>query len=94
MGIDLAQISEQHFSVAVRGWNRDEVRDFLREVAASFVPLLQERDKLRRLEAAHRAELDRLAAEVERLRAEAEGYRSRGVRTDLQQSGIFSDIGG
>jgi len=52
MGIDLAQISEQHFSVAVRGWNRDEVRDFLREVAASFVSLLQERDKLRRLEAA------------------------------------------
>ncbi len=94
MGIDLAQITEKQFSAAVRGWNRDEVRDYLAEVAASYVPVLQERDRLRRSEAERRAKLDRLEAEVEHLRAEAEGYRSRTARAGGYESDILSDIGG
>ncbi len=94
MGLDLTQISDKQFSAAVPGWNRDEVKDYLAEVAASYVPVLQENDKLQRVEAAHRTEIDELTTEVGRLRVEAEGYRSPGIRDDGHQSDILSDAGG
>ncbi|HTZ30333.1 MAG TPA: nucleotide sugar dehydrogenase [Streptosporangiaceae bacterium] len=93
MDIDLDRVSEKHFSTAVRGWNRDEVRAYLAEVAAAFVPVLQERDRLRRSDAEHRAELGTVRAEADQLRAEAEGHRSRIARAASQESDILADIG-
>ena len=93
MPIDPTQISEKQFSAAVRGWNRDEVRQFLAEIAASFVPVLEERDRLRRSEAAQRVQLTRLGNEVKQLQAEAEGYRSRATRSDWNEADMLADVG-
>jgi UDPglucose 6-dehydrogenase len=92
--LDLEAISEKDFSVAVRGWNRDEVRSYLTKVAASFVPVRLERDELRRKEAEQATELARLRDERTRLEAESEGYRAREARFEQQEFDVVADIGG
>jgi len=94
MTIDLAAIPDRQFTTAVRGWNRDEVHAYLTQVAASFVPVMQERDALQAKHAECEALLIEQRSECERLRAEVEGYRVHRTRVGAERIDVLSDVGG
>lgn len=93
MAVDPLEVAQKHFSTAVRGWNREEVREYLVELASAFVPMAQERENLQSANAECQDEVSRLRDRVERLTLELEARQSRRSRAEEQESGTLAEIG-
>jgi UDPglucose 6-dehydrogenase len=93
MTIDLAEIATKQFSVAVRGWNKDEVRSYLSGLAESLIPVLREVDELRRDQEQSAQEIDELRSDLTHTTAELEGYQSRENTVLQKQMDVLSEVG-
>lgn len=85
--MEMAELAEQRFSPALRGWNRNEVRSFLQQLAVSLTSLQHERDH-------QAAEARRLGDAVEMLQHRLDAAsRSVPDHAEEERARLLADIG-